>query len=261
MPGPRPRPRAPTPRAPLTRAGQAGVPPGRARHHPGPEDGRAPRQLGQRLRVAARHGGRGPEVDAGRRREPVETGQAAQEAAARRAHGPPQDVADAVRGAERQLRAQAAQRGRLEAGRALQRVREQRRLHLGHVVQRGQRRAAQHERARPVSVHGRRRRRPGRPFGPGRPCAARAGRRGSGARAGGRAPTAPEGGARGAAGRAAGGRRGGGGSGPVGAAPRGPGALITAGPRRGARADWPAAPGPGHWPAPRPARPRGPRTP
>lgn len=73
-PAPSPTPHR-NPRGSLTRAGQARVPPGRALHHPGPEDGRAPRQFRQRLGVAPCHGGRGPKVDTCRRGEPVEAGQ------------------------------------------------------------------------------------------------------------------------------------------------------------------------------------------
>lgn len=58
-----------------------------------------------------------------------------------------------MRRAQRDLRVEAAQGGRLEAGGALQGVGEEGRLHLGHVVQRGQRRTAQHEGALAVSLH------------------------------------------------------------------------------------------------------------
>lgn len=63
------------PRGPLTGTGQSRVPPGRALHHPGPEDGRAPRQFRQRLGVAPSHGGCGPEVDTCGRGEPIKSGQ------------------------------------------------------------------------------------------------------------------------------------------------------------------------------------------
>lgn len=59
-----------------------------------------------------------------------------------------------MRGAHGDLGVEAGERGRLEARRALlQRVREQGRLHLGHVVQRRQRGAAQDESTLPVSLH------------------------------------------------------------------------------------------------------------
>lgn len=134
----------------LTGTGEARVPPRRALYHSRPEDRRPPRQLRQRLRVPG-YGG-GAEVHAGRGGQAVDAGQPAQQVAGG-AHGPPQDVADAVRRPQGQLRVEAAQGRRLEAGGVLQGVGEERALHLGHVVQRGQRRAAQHERTLPVSIH------------------------------------------------------------------------------------------------------------
>lgn len=59
-----------------------------------------------------------------------------------------------MRGAHGDLGVEAGDRGCLEARRALlQRVWEQGRLHLGHVVQRRQRGAAQDESTLPVSLH------------------------------------------------------------------------------------------------------------
>lgn len=138
-------------RAGLTGTGDPRVSPGRALHHPGPEDGRPPRQLRQRLRVP-RH--RGAEVHAGRGgRQAVYPGEAGQQLPGR-GDGSPQDVAYSVRGAHGDLGVDGGERRRLEARRALlQRVREQGRLHLGHVVQRRQRGAAQDERTLPVSLH------------------------------------------------------------------------------------------------------------
>lgn len=128
------------------------VPPRGPLHHPGPEDGRPAGQLGQRLRVP---GHRGAEVHPGRcgRRQPVYPREAGQQLPGG-GDGSPQNVAYSMRGSPGDVRAEVGQRGRLEARRALlQRVREQRRLHLGHVVQRRQRGAAQNERTLPVSVH------------------------------------------------------------------------------------------------------------
>lgn len=131
------------------------VPPGRALHHPGPEDGRPPRQLRQRLRVprhrrAEVHPRSGGGCGGGQAVYPGEAGQQL----AGRGDGSPQDVAYSVRGAHGDLGVEVGERRRLEARRALlQRVREQGRLHLGHVVQRRQRGAAQDECTLPVSLH------------------------------------------------------------------------------------------------------------
>ena len=132
------------------------VPPGVALHHPGPEDGRPPRQLGQGLGVP-RHGG--AEVHprgccggggAGQAVYPRERG----EQLSGSVDGSPQDVAYSVRGPPGKLGVEAGELGRLEApGALLQRVREQGVLHLGHVVQRRQRGAAQDESTLPVSIH------------------------------------------------------------------------------------------------------------
>lgn len=139
----------------LTRTGNPRVSPGRTLHHPGPEDGRPPRQLSQGLRVP-RHrraevhprccGGCGGS-------QAVYPGEPGQQLSGR-GDGSPQDVAYSVRGAHGDLGVEVGERGRLEARRALlQRVREQGRLHLGHVVQRCQRGAAQDECTLPVSLH------------------------------------------------------------------------------------------------------------
>lgn len=135
----------------LTGTGEPGIPPGRSLHNSGPENWRPAGQLGQGLGVSG-DGGRieihprgGQSVQAGQAGEQVGGGGAG--------HGSPQDVADAVRRAQRDLRIEAAQRGRFEAGRALQGVGEEGGLHLGHVVQRGQRRTAEHEGALAVSLH------------------------------------------------------------------------------------------------------------
>lgn len=139
----------------LTRTRNPRVPPRRALHHPGPEDGCPPRQLGQGLRIP-RH--RRAEVHPRRC-----CGRGSCQAVYPRKPGQqlpgggnwsPQDVAYSVRGPPGELRVEVGQRRRLEARRALlQRVREQGRLHLGHVVQRRQRGAAQDESTLPVSLH------------------------------------------------------------------------------------------------------------
>lgn len=139
----------------LTGTGNPRVPPGRPLHHPGPEDGRSPRQLSQGLRVPRhrraevhprRCGGRG----GGQAVYPGEPG----EQLSGRGDRSPQDVAYSVRSPHGELGAEVGERGRLEARRALlQRIREQGRLHLGHVVQRRQRGAAQDESTLPVSLH------------------------------------------------------------------------------------------------------------
>lgn len=142
----------------LTGTGHPRVPPGRALHHPGPEDRRSPRQLGQRLRVP-RHGR--TEVHpcgccgggGGRGGQAVYPGEAGEQLAGC-GDGSAQDVAYSVRGAHGDMGVESGQRGSLETCRALlQRVREEGRLHLGHVVQRRQRGAAQDERTLPVSFH------------------------------------------------------------------------------------------------------------
>lgn len=144
----------------LTRTGDPRVPPGGALHHPGPEDGRPPGQLGQGLRVA-RH--RGAEVhprgggggDGRAVGQAVDPGEAGGEQLPRGGDGSAQDVAYSVRGPQSHVRVEAGERRHLEArrGALLQRVREQGVLHLGHVVQRRQRGAAQDERTLPVSLH------------------------------------------------------------------------------------------------------------
>lgn len=135
----------------LTRTRNPRIPPGRSLHHPGPEDGRPPRQLRQGLRVP-RH--RRTEVHPGRGGgQAVYPGEAGEELPGG-GDGSPQDVAYSVRGAHGDLGVEAGEVGSLEARRALlQRVREQGRLHLGHVVQRRQRGAAQDESTLPVSLH------------------------------------------------------------------------------------------------------------
>lgn len=127
------------------------IPPGRSLHHPGPEDRRPPWQLGQGLRVP-RH--RRTEVHPGcGGRQAVYPGETGEELPGC-GDGSPQDVAYSVRGAHGELGVEAGERGSLEARRALlQRVWEEGRLHLGHVVQRRQRGAAQDESTLPVSLH------------------------------------------------------------------------------------------------------------
>lgn len=131
------------------------VPPRGSLHHPGPENGRPARQLGQGLRVprhrrAEVHPRRGGGCGGGQAVYPGEAGQQLPG----RGDGSPQDVAYSVRGAPGEVGVQVGERRRLEARRVLlQRVREQGRLHLGHVVQRRQRGAAQDESTLPVSLH------------------------------------------------------------------------------------------------------------
>lgn len=123
----------------LTGTGDSWVPPGRALHHPGPEDRRPARQLRQRLGVAWH---RGAEVHPGGGGQAVYPGKAGEQLSSC-GDGSPQDVADAVRGGPGELGTEVGQLRCFESRRALlQGVREQRRLHLGHVVQRRQRGAA-----------------------------------------------------------------------------------------------------------------------
>lgn len=134
----------------LTLTGQSRFSPRGTLHHSGPEDRRSARELRQRLWVA-RH-------RSGVKVHPGSGGQAVYprkggEQLSRRGDGSSQDIAYSVRCAQRELWAKVSEWGSLKARGILQRVREQRALHLGHVVKRSQWRATQHESTLPVSIH------------------------------------------------------------------------------------------------------------
>lgn len=136
--------------SPLTLTGQSGLPPRGTLHHSRPEDRRPARQLRQRLRVA-RHGS-GVKVHPGGGGQAVYPRKGG-EKLSRRGDRSSQDIANSVRCAQRELRAEVGEGGSFEARGILQRVGEQRVLHLGHAVKRSQWRATQHESTLPVSIH------------------------------------------------------------------------------------------------------------